>query len=135
MAMARPSGLETRLLAILDARGTGGGPARWLVVACLAAVLVISAVLAAVHLVAKEPPRPVVSGQVIGPDGKPHEGAEVVVVCRVVRGRPSSVNGRLLAGRSSGTFASSWDSSVRAATRTRIASFWWRPRPATASPR
>ena len=49
-------------------------------VACLAAVLAVSAMLAAVRLVAKEPPRPVVSGQVVGPDGKPLEGAEVVVV-------------------------------------------------------
>ena len=41
MAMARPSGLETRLLAILDARRNRRGPARWLVVACLAAVLAV----------------------------------------------------------------------------------------------
>ena len=39
-----------------------------------------SAVLAAVRLVATEVPRPVVNGQVVGPDGKPVAGAEVVVV-------------------------------------------------------
>jgi beta-lactamase regulating signal transducer with metallopeptidase domain/protocatechuate 3,4-dioxygenase beta subunit len=87
MAMARPSGLETRLLAILDARRNRRGPARWLVVACLAAVLTVSAALAAVRLVAKELPRPVVSGQVVGPDGKPHGGAEVVVVASRFRWR------------------------------------------------
>jgi beta-lactamase regulating signal transducer with metallopeptidase domain len=80
IAMARPSGLETRLLAILDARRHRRGPARWLVIASLAAVLAVSATLAAVRLVAKEPPRPVVRGQVVGPDGKPHAGAEVVVI-------------------------------------------------------
>jgi beta-lactamase regulating signal transducer with metallopeptidase domain len=80
MAMARPSGLETRLLAILDAQRNRRGPARRLAVACLAGVLAVSAALAAVRLVANEPPRPVVSGQVVGPNGKPQEGAEVVVV-------------------------------------------------------
>src|SRR5208337_1242980 len=70
MAMARPSGLETRLLAILDARRNRRGPARWLVVACLAAVLAVSATLAAVRLVARDLPRPVVSGQVVGPNGR-----------------------------------------------------------------
>ena len=87
MAMARPSGLETRLRAILDARRNRRGPARWLAVACLVAVLAISAVLAAVRLVATEEPRPVVSGQVVGPDGKPHAGAEVVVVASRLRWR------------------------------------------------
>ena len=74
-------------MAILDARRNRRGPARWLVVACLATVLAVSATLAAVRLVAKEPPRPVVSGQVVGPDGKPLEGAEVVVVASRFRWR------------------------------------------------
>ena len=39
MAMARPSGLERRLMAILNARRIRRGPARWLVAACLAVVL------------------------------------------------------------------------------------------------
>ena len=80
MAMARPSNLETRLTAILDTARNRRGPARWLVAASLAAVLAASAVLAAVRLVANEPPRPVLSGQVVGPNGKPLEGAEVVVL-------------------------------------------------------
>ena len=80
MAMARPSGLETRLTSILDARRNRRGPTRWLVAACLAAVLAASATLAAVRLVAKDPPRPVLSGRVVGTDGKPCEGTEVVVV-------------------------------------------------------
>jgi beta-lactamase regulating signal transducer with metallopeptidase domain/protocatechuate 3,4-dioxygenase beta subunit len=87
IAMARPSGLETRLLAILDAQRNRRGPARWLVVACLAAVLAISATLAAVRLVAKEHPGRVVRGQVVGPDGKPRAGADVVVVASHPRWR------------------------------------------------
>ena len=50
-------------------------------------MLAISAVLAAVRLVATEQPRPVISGQIVGPDGKPHEGAEVVVVASRFRWR------------------------------------------------
>jgi beta-lactamase regulating signal transducer with metallopeptidase domain len=80
IAMARPSGLETRLRAILDAQRQRRGPARWLVIGSLAAVLAVSATLAAVRLVAKDQPRPVVSGQVVGPDGKPRAGAELAVV-------------------------------------------------------
>jgi hypothetical protein len=79
LAMARPSGLETRLRSILDVRRQRRGPGRWLAVGCLTAVLAVAATLAAVQLVAKEPPRPVVSGQVVGPEGKPIDGADVVV--------------------------------------------------------
>jgi beta-lactamase regulating signal transducer with metallopeptidase domain len=87
MPMARPSGLETRLRAILDAQRNRRGPARWLVGACLAAVLAVTATLAMVRLVAKEPPHPVVSGQVVGPSGKPLDAAEVVVVASRSRWR------------------------------------------------
>jgi len=87
MAMARPSGLERRLLAILDARRNRRGPARWLVISGLAVVLAVSATLAAVRLVAREGPRPVVSGQVVGPNGKPLEGAALVVVTSRFRRR------------------------------------------------
>jgi beta-lactamase regulating signal transducer with metallopeptidase domain len=80
MAMARPSGLERRLLAILDARCNRRRPARSMVAACLVAVLAASATLAAVRLVAREEPKPVISGLVVGPDGKPLNGATVVVV-------------------------------------------------------
>jgi beta-lactamase regulating signal transducer with metallopeptidase domain len=93
MAMARTSGLEIRLTSILDARRNRRGPARWLVVACLAVVLAASATLAAVRLVAKDPPRPVLAGQVVGADGKPCEGVEVVVVESRFR-RPYRTSGR-----------------------------------------
>jgi hypothetical protein len=86
MAMARPSGLERRLLAILDAHRNRRAPGRGLVAAGLLAVLATSATLAAVRLVAREVPGPVVNGLVIGPDGKPVEGADVVVLLS----RPSS---------------------------------------------
>jgi RNA polymerase sigma factor (sigma-70 family) len=43
--------------------------------------------VAAVPSVDKERPRPVVRGQVVGPNGKPHEGAEVVVVASRFRWR------------------------------------------------
>lgn len=85
MAMARPSGLESRLLAILDPRRLRRGPARWLVIAGLAVVLGASATLAAVQLVAREAPRPILTGSIVGVDGKPAEGADVVVL----RFRPS----------------------------------------------
>lgn len=80
MAMARPSGLELRLLAILDSHRARRGPARWLVAACVAAVLGASATLAAVRLVARDVPGPVVEGLVVGPDGKPVQEAAVVVL-------------------------------------------------------
>jgi beta-lactamase regulating signal transducer with metallopeptidase domain len=94
MAMARPSGLETRLLAILDAQRKRRGPARRLAVACLAGVLAVSAALAAVRLVANEPPRPVVSGQVVGPNGK---GRAHIVEGRVTLGNsgPPAVGARI----------------------------------------
>jgi beta-lactamase regulating signal transducer with metallopeptidase domain/protocatechuate 3,4-dioxygenase beta subunit len=90
IAMARPSGLETRLLAILDAWRNRRSPSRWLVFACLTVVLTVSAPLAAVRLVAKERPRPVLSGQVVGTNGKPCTGAEVVVVASRFRWRYAS---------------------------------------------
>ncbi len=81
MAMARPSGLEHRLVAILDASRNRRGPARWLVASCLVVVLGASATLAAVRLVARGGERPMVSGQVVGSDGKSAvEGADVVVL-------------------------------------------------------
>jgi hypothetical protein len=80
MAMARPSGLERRLLAILDARRRRRGPARWLAAAGLLGVLCASATLAAARLVAREVPGPAVSGRVVGADGKPVEGAEMVLL-------------------------------------------------------
>src|SRR5262249_6847103 len=77
--MARTSQLEGRLRAILEADRGGRGPARWLVAACLAAVLGASATLAAVRLVAREVAGRVVHGLVVGHDGKPVEGAAVAV--------------------------------------------------------
>ncbi len=101
MAMARPSGLERRLLAILDAHRNRRSPTRWLVVSCLAAVLAIAATLATLRLVAKEPPRKVVSGQVVGSDGKPLEGADVVVIASRYQWRYSDSKDQLLGrGRS-----------------------------------
>ena len=103
MAMARPSGLERRLLAILDARRNRRSPKRWLVVSCLAAVLAISATLATMRLVAKEPPSKVVSGQVVGSDGKPLQGADVVVIAsRYQWGYIDSKDHLLGRGRSDG---------------------------------
>jgi hypothetical protein len=80
LAMARPSGLERRLVAILDARSNRRGPARSMVVASLVLVLGASATLAAVRLVARELAKPVLSGLVVGPAGKPVENAVVVVL-------------------------------------------------------
>lgn len=80
MAMARPSGLEGRLLAILDPRRLRRGPARWLAAACLVVALGASATLAAVQLVAREVPHPVIAGQIVGVDGRPAEGVDVVVL-------------------------------------------------------
>jgi beta-lactamase regulating signal transducer with metallopeptidase domain len=91
MAMARPSGLEGRLLAILDPRRIRRGPARWLVAAGLGVVLGTSATLAAVRLVAREGPRPAIEGAVVGADGKPIEGADVVLL----RFRPSIRDARM----------------------------------------
>jgi beta-lactamase regulating signal transducer with metallopeptidase domain len=85
MAMARPAGLESRLISILDARRDRRGPQRWLVMSCLAVVLGSSATLAAVRLVAKDAPRPVLTGRVIRTDGKPCPGTEVVVVASKFR--------------------------------------------------
>jgi len=53
---------------------------RWVVAASLVAVLGASATLAAVRLVARELPGLVVSGSVVGPEGRPVEGADVVVL-------------------------------------------------------
>ena len=101
MAMARPSGLERRLVAILDAHRNRRSPKRWLVVSCVAAVLAISAMLATLRLVAKEPPSKVVSGQVVGSDGKPLEGADVVVIASRYLWRYSDSKDQLLGrGRS-----------------------------------
>lgn len=87
MAMARTSGLERRLRAILDVNCSRGRPARWLIAACFAGVVGASATLAAVRLVARDTEKPVVSGRVLGPDGKPVEGASVVVLASPTRRR------------------------------------------------
>lgn len=80
MAMARPSGLESRLLAILDPRRQRRGPGRWLVASCLVGVLGTSIVLGAVRLVARELAGKEISGLVVGADGKPIVGADVVAL-------------------------------------------------------
>ena len=94
LAMARPSGLERRLLAILDPRRRRRGPARWLAPAGLAAVLALAAPLAALRLEARAvPPAPArptatadgdksaeVAGSVTDLGGKPVPGAIVALV-------------------------------------------------------
>jgi protocatechuate 3,4-dioxygenase beta subunit len=92
MAMARPSGLEQRLRSILDARRRRQGPARWLVAASLTTALAISATLAAVRLVAKDIPHPMLSGRVVGPDGKPLKDASLVVAASRSRWRRSNAD-------------------------------------------
>jgi beta-lactamase regulating signal transducer with metallopeptidase domain len=93
LAMARPSGLETRLLAILDPGRRRRAPTPWRALAGLAFVLGLVAPLAAVRLVARadEPPKrapaavaegfkDAVEGTLVGPDGRPVPGAVVALL-------------------------------------------------------
>ena len=86
MAMARASGIELRLLAILDIGRDRRGPARWLAASCLAAILAASATLAAIRPVPRPMAGPGVSGRVVGADGKAIGGASVVLLAS----RPAS---------------------------------------------